>query len=259
MPAKDLESEEQLKTFGNNLIILDFWAEWCPPCSQMNALFDQLADAHSSITFVKVNVEKFENIVEKFKVELVPSFVFLKVIILKRFSSFLLNLYFFKKIFQNQERFDIVEGADGPELGKKVASYALVQDRPGEDLNSKLQRLLTSSSVMLFMKGTPEAPQCGFSGKIVKILNEAGVKYGSFNILSDNDVRQGLKVSFHLQKSKKFFFSNSSNFIYQTLSNWPTYPQLYSNGKLIGGLDIVAELHKVSIHLILLRNRSSNS
>jgi len=200
MPAKDLESEEQLKTFGNNLIILDFWAEWCPPCSQMNALFDQLADAHSSITFVKVNVEKFENIVEKFKVELVPSFVFLK----------------------NQERFDIVEGADGPELGKKVASYALVQDRPGEDLNSKLQRLLTSSSVMLFMKGTPEAPQCGFSGKIVKILNEAGVKYGSFNILSDNDVRQGLK----------------------TLSNWPTYPQLYSNGKLIGGLDIVAELHK---------------
>jgi len=70
------------------------------------------------------------------------------------------------------------------------------------------------------MKGSPEAPKCGFSSKIVDILNTNNVKYGSFNILADEEVRQGLK----------------------TLSNWPTFPQLYAKGKLVGGLDIVKEL-----------------
>lgn len=70
-----------------------------------------------------------------------------------------------------------------------------MQERPGEDLNSRLVRLINTAPVMLFMKGSPEAPQCGFSAKIVKILNEAGVKYGHFNILTDETVRQGLKVT----------------------------------------------------------------
>ena len=75
---------------------------------------------------------------------------------------------------------------------------------------------------MLFMKGNPAAPQCGFSSKIVNILNEAGVKFSTFDILSDEEVRQGLKK----------------------YSNWPTYPQLYVKAKLIGGLDIVKEMHE---------------
>ena len=68
------------------------------------------------------------------------------------------------------------------------------------------------------MKGVPESPQCGFSQKIVNILKQYdGVVYKHFNIFEDNEIREGLK---------KF-------------SNWPTYPQLYVNGKLIGGIDIV--------------------
>ncbi|KAI9145958.1 putative thioredoxin-like 2 variant 1 [Paraphysoderma sedebokerense] len=74
--------------------------------------------------------------------------------------------------------------------------------------------------VMLFMKGTPSAPRCGFSRQIVEILNERDARYSSFNILADEDVRQGIKQ----------------------YSNWPSFPQLYINGELVGGLDIVKEL-----------------
>jgi len=73
---------------------------------------------------------------------------------------------------------------------------------------------------MAFIKGTPAVPQCGFSAKFVNILKELGVQYGSFNILSDSVIREGLKK----------------------YSNWPTYPQLYVNGELVGGLDIVKQL-----------------
>jgi len=90
-----------------------------------------------------------------------------------------------------------------------------------QTLNERLESLIKSHPIMLFMKGTPEAPQCGFSSKLVNILNEEGIKFGSFNIFSDEEVRQGLK----------------------TYSNWPTFPQLYAGGKLVGGLDIVKELH----------------
>jgi monothiol glutaredoxin len=73
---------------------------------------------------------------------------------------------------------------------------------------------------MLFMKGTPLKPQCGFSANVVKILNHLGVSLNTFNILSDMDIRDGVK-----QKSK-----------------WPTYPQLYVKGQLVGGNDIVTEM-----------------
>ncbi|KAJ8960613.1 hypothetical protein NQ318_013905 [Aromia moschata] len=73
---------------------------------------------------------------------------------------------------------------------------------------------------MLFMKGNRTTPRCGFSRQIIEILNNTGAKYETFDILTDEEVRQGLK----------------------TYSDWPTYPQLYVNGELIGGLDIVKEM-----------------
>ncbi|KAL3934221.1 MAG: hypothetical protein SGARI_003488 [Bacillariaceae sp.] len=89
-----------------------------------------------------------------------------------------------------------------------------------ETLQSRLQKLVNRHKVMLFMKGLPSAPQCGFSRQIVEILDESSVPYDAFNILGDDEVRQGLKE----------------------FSDWPTYPQLYVNGDLMGGLDIVKEL-----------------
>lgn len=91
---------------------------------------------------------------------------------------------------------------------------------PTNDLNEQLKQLTHRSHVMLFMKGIPSMPKCGFSRQIVEILEELNISYDAFDILSDETIRQGLKL----------------------YSDWPTFPQLYVNGELIGGLDIVKEM-----------------
>lgn len=88
-----------------------------------------------------------------------------------------------------------------------------------EELAARLKQLTEAAPVMLFMKGTPAAPQCGFSRQTVAILRENQVRFGFFDILKDDSVRQGLK----------------------TYSDWPTFPQLYVNGEFQGGLDIIKE------------------
>jgi len=87
-----------------------------------------------------------------------------------------------------------------------------------EDLNTRLSKLVNAAPVMLFMKGSPENARCKFSKKIVGLLKEEKVIYSYFDILTDEDVRQGLK----------------------TFSDWKTFPQLYIKGKLVGGVDVVA-------------------
>jgi len=125
---------------------------------------------------------------------------------------------------------ETLRGANPQELSNLVAIFS--QQTPSvtqpetnvsksaDDLNGRLHKLVTSSKVMTFIKGTPAAPQCGFSSKFCQLLKENGIQFGSFNILTDPEVRQGLK----------------------TFSNWPTFPQLYVNGEFIGGLDIIKEL-----------------
>jgi len=104
---------------------------------------------------------------------------------------------------------------------KTIAAPMAAAPSKKASLEERLVKLINHAPVMLFMKGSPAAPQCGFSSQIVSILSGAGVKFDSFDILSDDVVRQGLKA----------------------YSDWPTYPQVYANGKLIGGLDIVRELN----------------
>ncbi len=93
------------------------------------------------------------------------------------------------------------------------------QDTSGE-LNQRIQRLISSSDIFLFMKGTPEVPRCGFSANVVGILNSLNANFKAFDILSDMGIRQGIK----------------------DYSGWPTYPQLYFKGELIGGNDIITEM-----------------
>jgi len=83
-----------------------------------------------------------------------------------------------------------------------------------------LRDLISHAPIMLFMKGSPTSPRCGFSRQICEILKAAKVDYSSFDILENEEVRKGLKE----------------------YSKWPTYPQLYANGQLLGGLDVVREL-----------------
>lgn len=90
------------------------------------------------------------------------------------------------------------------------------------DANAKIKQQLGSDKIVLYMKGTPDAPMCGFSAQAVKLLGAVGAKYSSFDVLADEDVRQGVKA----------------------YSNWPTFPQLYINGELVGGCDIMTELYR---------------
>lgn len=89
------------------------------------------------------------------------------------------------------------------------------------ELTERIEKTINQNRIMLFMKGNPAMPQCGFSATVVQLLKQTGAQFGSFNILADNELREGLKQ----------------------YSNWPTFPQLYVDGKLVGGCDIVRELH----------------
>lgn len=93
---------------------------------------------------------------------------------------------------------------------------------PKESKNKYLESLTKSAPVMVFMKGEPQQPRCGFSKQLVELLSRNNVKFNSFNILDDEEVRQGLKE----------------------YSNWPTYPQIYAKGEFIGGLDILKQLEE---------------
>ncbi len=83
-----------------------------------------------------------------------------------------------------------------------------------------IENTVKSNDVVLFMKGTPQFPQCGFSGQVVQILDYLGVAYKGFNVLENDDLRSGIK----------------------TYSNWPTIPQLYVKGEFVGGCDIIREM-----------------
>jgi monothiol glutaredoxin len=91
-----------------------------------------------------------------------------------------------------------------------------------EEIRDFIQHAIGDNQVMLFMKGTPEAPACGFSARTAAALNSLGVRYAALDILPDPRIRQELSG----------------------LSNWPTIPQLFVNGELIGGADIVAEMYE---------------
>jgi len=87
-------------------------------------------------------------------------------------------------------------------------------------INDFIDNEVKTNDVVLFMKGTPDFPQCGFSGRVVQILDYVGVDYKSQNVLADADLRQGIK----------------------DYSNWPTIPQLYVKGEFVGGCDIITEM-----------------
>ena len=88
------------------------------------------------------------------------------------------------------------------------------------NVQERIQKLISENPVVLFMKGTPESPQCGFSGQVVQILDYLGAPVVGVNVLEDAEIRQGIKE----------------------FANWPTIPQLYVKGEFIGGCDIAREM-----------------
>ena len=87
-------------------------------------------------------------------------------------------------------------------------------------IDQRIQTDITSNDVMLYMKGTPMFPQCGFSARVIQILTHMGVPFQTANVLEDDELREGIKA----------------------FSQWPTVPQLYVKGEFVGGCDIVTEM-----------------
>lgn len=90
------------------------------------------------------------------------------------------------------------------------------------ELKEQIDNLVSQNKILVFMKGTKLMPQCGFSNNVVQILNTLGVPYTTVDILADQEIRQGIKE----------------------YSNWPTIPQLYIDGKFVGGSDILIEMYQ---------------
>lgn len=204
-----VEFDELAEKHGSGLLLAYFWTTWSDQCQQMTQVVEELSKELPQVLCVKVEAESVPEISLRYEVTAVPTFIFIK----------------------NKQKIHRVDGAKAAELTKKVRHHAdmnaspppplpVLSDKPKEDLNTRLKNLISSSSCMLFMKGTPTEPKCGFSRQIVEILNKRNIDYATFDILEDNEVRQGLKK----------------------YSDWPTYPQLYHDGELMGGLDIVKEM-----------------
>lgn len=236
--VRDVQSKLELDGVLNQgaPVILHFWASWCEASNHMDQVFSHLSTDFPSAHFLRVEAEEQPEISDAYSVSAVPYFVFAK----------------------DGKTMDTLEGANPSALANKVAKLAgsiapgepaapaslgmaaastiiesvkelsrdndlnKTENHKNDELEKRLQQLIDSHPIMLFMKGNPENPQCGFSQKVVDILKAENVKFGTFDILKDDKVREGLK---------KF-------------SNWPTFPQLYCKGELLGGCDIAIAMHE---------------
>lgn len=244
MAVKDVKSKQELDNLvkEGSPVMIHFWASWCEASKHMDQVFSHLSTDFPHAHFLRVEAEEQPEISEALAVSAVPYFVFFKdgksVDTLEgAYPSELANKVakVAGSIHAGEPAAPASLGmAAGPSILEAIQDLAKVNNSPSgnthppppagvtDGLKTRLEKLTHSHPIMLFMKGTPEEPECGFSKKAVEILKAENVKFGTFDILRDNEVREGLK---------KF-------------SNWPTYPQLYCKGELLGGSDIIIAMHE---------------
>ncbi|KAI0294880.1 glutaredoxin [Multifurca ochricompacta] len=193
--------------------LLNFWAPWAEPCKQMNKVVTELARKYPDLLSLQIEAETHSEISESFDIESVPSFIVLR------------GHTLLERIVGADARAlaDAIAKYVGPQTGTGTATAPLSQtDRlpvpaakkaeTPEELNQRLRAIMNQSRVVLFMKGSPEVPRCGFSRKISGLLHEKKIEFSYFDILTDDSVRQGLKK----------------------LNDWPTFPQLIVKANLLG-------------------------
>ncbi|XP_026473387.1 glutaredoxin 3-like [Ctenocephalides felis] len=194
--------EEFEKCLSEQVSVVLFSDDFAEQCKVIKEGLVELSKRKelSNVKFFELHAESLAKISLQYKVDAVPTTL----------------------IFKNKQQIDRVDGANIAEVSTKVLKHgsSLGTGGGGEDIEKRLKSLINQHKVMVFMKGDRTTPRCGFSKTLIGIMNDSGVEYGTFDILTDEVVRQELK----------------------TFSDWPTYPQLYVNGELIGGLDIVKEL-----------------
>lgn len=224
--VKELTSQEEFHSLlrNPNLIVIHFYAEWATECQPMNEVLETLATEAElkGVMFAKIAAENFPQISIDKKIAAVPTFlIFLSGKQIDRLDG--ANAAKLSQMVKNNNaKAQLLDAAAIPDVSDSKAQPIACSNptQPKEDLNQMLKKLINQSTIMLFMKGNAKNPQCGFSRQAVNLLDQYNAEYGTFDIFSNDTVRQGLKA----------------------YSNWPTYPQLYIKGELVGGLDIMKEL-----------------
>ncbi|KAI4479191.1 hypothetical protein M0804_011330 [Polistes exclamans] len=189
---------------SKDLSVIHFFAPWAQQCDQINDVLKELVllKDYENIKFAMLEAEKLPEISLKAGITAIPTVL----------------------LYKNEEIMSKIEGVNTRKL-IDLLKLELVINNPTplteeETFELKLRKLLNRANCMVFMKGSREHPRCGYSRTMIALLDSHRTEYETFDILTDNAIREGLK---------KF-------------SDWPTYPQLYIEGEFIGGLDIVKEM-----------------
>ncbi|KAI1719304.1 glutaredoxin domain-containing protein [Ditylenchus destructor] len=197
--------DEFMKKSGINIV--HFSASWAPSCAQMDEILVELQKEYpNTFEVATIDAEGIPEASLENGVTAVPSIV----------------------AFKDGKNVDKLDGFHPTELRNLIVKHSFpVGAAAGttaaapvkESLEDRLKRLINKSRLTLFMKGDRDTPRCGFSRQICQLLRDHNAVFWTFDILSDEEVRQGLKE----------------------YSDWPTFPQLYLDGELLGGLDVVRE------------------
>uniref|UniRef100_A0A7S2PUZ7 Glutaredoxin domain-containing protein n=1 Tax=Skeletonema marinoi TaxID=267567 RepID=A0A7S2PUZ7_9STRA len=209
--------------------VLFFYAEWHEP-SAAGGPFDMVVKALAGqsgtdgVNIYRVLAEEAPTLSQKYNVTTVPTFIFLNSdgAAIERIDggedvARVTQCY---SRLASSASTTTTTSSTQPSPTQQPEEQSEEKEEEEQTLNNRLQSLITSSPIMLFLKGTPNAPKCGFSRQAIEMLTESNLTFGYFNILEDDEVRQGLK----------------------SYSDWPTFPQFYVKGELVGGLDIMKEL-----------------
>ncbi len=188
---KDLGNEDIF--CKDKTVAILFWATWAEPSLLIEQFLDDQATEYQSVLFGKINADMNPEHAQHFAVSSIPTVIFVR----------------------GGKVVDKYVGSDPMQLVSHLQSLSTKSP-----LEERLKQLINKAPFMIFIKGTPSAPRCGFTGTLLRTLNQLGVSYDYFDILSDDEVRQGLKE----------------------YSQWPTYPQIYVKGELLGGLDIFLDM-----------------
>lgn len=196
------------------LLVLLFWATWHEPSVQQITVVQHASKDYPNVQFVSIDAESVEGVVERYEqyVSSVPTYVFTRT---NKVIDSLEGAQPQKFVQLVQKHSAVSVHANNPAFPSQLTNghtHATNANDPHLSelpLEQRLKALTTASPLMVFIKGTPEQPRCGFTKKLLALMRDNSIdKYGYFDILSDQTVRDGLKK----------------------ISNWPTYPQVYING-----------------------------
>lgn len=208
------EYQDLKKRAGAGLgFVVHFSAGWCEPCAAVNKCLEECAtEYHGNVIFAEVNCELHAEICEMEGVESVPFIAFFRTSLADGAQERVADVAG-AKLDQIKMNLVSLYGEDGGN-GHQRKDYATVEDY--------LKYLTSRKGVVMFITGTPSRPRCGFTGRLCEMMHGLQVPFIYYDVMASEEVCEGLK----------------------TYANWPTYPQVYVDGELIGGYDICKQLNE---------------